>query len=488
MNPALSERDTVLLAHSYYLRYDPKQTEKMKPYAPLATLLVASLLRQGGYQVRLFDAMLADGVEEFHRVLERDRPGVVGIVEDNFNFLTKMCTTRMREAALDMIRRAKGQGCLVAVNGADAVDQPALYLGAGADAVILGEPEHAMRELLSLWQQDQDALPAKVAGLVIRDPASNGGPPRLHRTSQRPTLTDLDALPFPTWDLVDVERYRAAWTGAHGRLSWSMATSRGCPYRCNWCAKPIFGTRYTQRSPGNVAEELRQLGDAVSPDHVWFADDIFGLTPKWIEAFAREVTARGARTAFTVQSRVNLMKPRVVAALAQAGAEEVWLGVESGAQHILDAMDKGTTLEDVREASRNLRAHGIRACWFIQLGYLGEEWDDIVHTRDLIRAEQPDDIGVSVSYPLPGTTFYETVRSQLHGKTNWSHSDDLDMMFGGTYRTEFYRSVRDLLHEEVRRPNRRTGTEQAALDARWEELRRDEQGARRSNGGSLPTR
>src|SRR5262249_26699172 len=180
---------------------------------------------------------------------------------------------------------------------------------------------------------------------------------------------------------------------------------------------------------GNVAAELAALRRTVRPDHVWFADDIFGLTSHWLETFAREVVALGAATPFTMQSRVDLMTDAAVAALAEAGAEEVWLGVESASQAVLDEMNKGSTVAEVRDATRRLKRHGIRACWFIQLGYPGEEWDDIVLTRDLIRNERPDDIGVSVAYPLPGTAFYDRVHEELRAKTNWSDSDDLAMMF-----------------------------------------------------------
>jgi anaerobic magnesium-protoporphyrin IX monomethyl ester cyclase len=312
-----------------------------------------------------------------------------------------------------------------------------------------------------------------VQGLALPPAEGAAGdlaPSDVRRTGLRPRLQNLDALPFPAWDLVDVERYRAAWTGAHGRLSWNMVTSRGCPYGCNWCAKPVFGRRYSQRSPADVAEELRLLKTEVRPDHVWFADDIFGLTPAWIEAFAEQVTRRGARTPFTIQSRVNLMKPRTVAALEEAGAEEVWLGVESGSQRILDAMEKGTRIEQVREATRNLKGRGIRACWFIQLGYLGESLEDLERTRDLILEERPDEIGVSVSYPLPGTPFFDTVRSHLNGKRNWEETDDLDMLFHGTYTTAFYKWVRDLLHDEV--DGYREGG--GPLDERWAGLRAEE--------------
>ena len=455
-------RAPVLLAHSYFLRYDPKQQEKMKPYPPLGTLIAAGLLRERGYDVRFFDAMLSEGTEAFARTLAELRPRIVGIFEDNFNFLTKMCTVRMREAAHDMIRAARGGGARVVVNGSDAVDRPELYLAAGAHAVIVGEVEATAAELFGIWSDDPDAPLTGVAGLAL--PGVDGA--GVMRTSARSGMKDLDALPMPAWDLIDAELYRHAWTAAHGRFSWNAVTSRGCPYGCNWCAKPVFGRRYVQRSPESVAEELRLLRASVAPDHLWFADDIFGLTADWIERFAEAVRARGPVIPFMMQSRANLMEPRVTRALREAGCEEVWLGVESGSQKILDAMDKGTRVAQVRSATRNLRAEGIKTGWFVQLGYPGETWQDILLTRDLIREERPDEVGVSVSYPLPGTRFFEAVKSQLGPKTNWVHSDELAMLFQGTYETAFYRKVRELIHAEVR-------------DVAWD----DEDGVRRLDEG-----
>jgi anaerobic magnesium-protoporphyrin IX monomethyl ester cyclase len=303
-------------------------------------------------------------------------------------------------------------------------------------------------------------------GLALPGPAGT-----VHRTPPQSFVEDLDTLPLPAWDLVDLPRYRKAWNAAHGRLSWNLVTTRGCPFHCNWCAKPLYGTRYAQRSPAGVAEEIRLLKEQVAPDHIWFADDIFGLTPRWIESFAEEIARRDARLPFMMQSRVDLMTPSAVAALAEAGAEEVWMGVESGSQRILDAMEKGTRVDQVRRATRLLRQHGIRAAWFLQLGYPGEEWGDLLLTRELLRAERPDDIGVSVSYPLPGTAFYESVRSQLGTRTNWSDSDDLAMMFEGTYSGDLYRKVRDLLHAEaLLLSGGAAGPTQAGVDAAWDDL------------------
>ena len=452
----------LLLAHSYFLRLDPKQVEKMKPYPPLATLLAAGALRARGHDVRLFDAMIASGVDEFAQLVRDVRPAIVGIFEDNFNFLTKMCTVRMREANHAMIRAAKAAGARVAVNGSDASDRPELYLAAGADAVILGEVEETAAELFELWRTPAAAAD-QVRGLVL---ARDDG---LARTPVRAPVHQLDGRPLPAWDLVDVATYRSAWRAAHGRFSWNMVTSRGCPYGCNWCAKPVFGRRYTQRSAADVAHELARVKREIAPDHVWFADDIFGLTAPWIEAFADEVERLDAAVPFMVQSRANLMTTRTTRALRRAGCEEVWLGVESGSQKILDAMEKGTEVDEVRVATRNLRAHGIRTGWFLQLGFLGEEWPDILSTRDLVRDERPDDVGVSVSYPLPGTRFFQMVRDELGARTNWVDSDELAMLFQGTYATPFYRRVRELLHAEVRGDRAR-----AALDAEWAELERDE--------------
>jgi radical SAM superfamily enzyme YgiQ (UPF0313 family) len=430
----------ILVAHSYFLNNDPKQHARMKPYSPLATLLTAATLRRQGHDVALFDAMLASGLGAFEASLDATSPSVVAIVEDNFNYLTKMCTLRSREATLGMIREARERGARVVVNGSDSADRPALYLDAGADAVLVGESEMGVLELANAWTKNPRASITGIPGLVLPDNV---------RTAPRAATRDLDALPFPAWDLVDVDAYRRAWTNAHGRLSWNMATSRGCPYGCNWCAKPVFGRRYTQRSPGAVAAEMQHLKNEIGPDHLWFADDIFGLTAEWIAEFARAVAREGARTPFMMQSRVNLMRPDVVSALASAGAEEVWLGVESGSQKVLDAMDKGTRVDDARAATRTLKAHGIRACWFIQLGYPSETWNDILLTRDLIRDERPDEIGVSVAYPLPGTKFHDKVVAELGAQRNWEHTDDLAMLFRGSYSTAFYRQLRDVLHREV---------------------------------------
>ena len=139
----------------------------------------------------------------------------------------------------------------------------------------------------------------------------------------------------------------------------NMVTTRGCPYHCNWCAKPIWGQRYNTRSPENVAAELKWLKDTYHPDHIWFVDDILGLKPGWMERFADAVERQDARLPFKCLSRVDLLvRGDTVDALRRAGCQIVWVGAESGSQKVLDAMEKGTTVEQIYDASRRLHAAG----------------------------------------------------------------------------------------------------------------------------------
>ena len=233
----------------------------------------------------------------------------------------------------------------------------------------------------------------------------------------------MDSLPRPAWDLVDVEQYRNAWLDRHGYYSMNMVTTRGCPYHCNWCAKPIWGQRYNSRSPEAVAAELKWLKETYHPDHIWFVDDIMGLKPGWMRRFADEIERLDAHVPFKCLSRVDLLlRDGDIDALRRAGCQIVWVGAESGSQKILDAMEKGTKVEQIYEASRRLHAAGVKVAFFLQFGYPGETREDIELTLQMVRDCQPDDIGMSVSYPLPGTKFYDRVHDELGAKQNWQDS------------------------------------------------------------------
>jgi anaerobic magnesium-protoporphyrin IX monomethyl ester cyclase len=434
----------VLLTHSYHLLYDRKQVRKMQPYPPLGTLYAASVLRERGISVAVFDSMLNEPETGFLETLRVHRPKLVAIYEDDFNFLTKMCLTRMRELAWDMTKMARESGARVVVHGSDASDHAGDYLRHGCEYVLDGEAEHTLLQIASAMRTGSD--PSQIAGIRwLKDPEDRRSIHVTQKKSARPSVS----YPIPARDLIDFSAYRAAWKRQHGYFSMNLIASRGCPFRCNWCAKPIFGDNYQLRPAREVAQEMQLLRDEYGAEHLWFADDIFGLNRHWIEEFAAAVVEFDCAVPFKVQARADLMTKETARALKRAGCAEVWMGVESGSQKVLDAMDKGLRVDEVTAARHHLKQQGILACYFLQLGYPGESWEDIQKTISLVRETRPDEIGVSFSYPLPNTQFYARVREQLGAKQNWSDSDDLCVMFKGAYTDHFYRAVRDALHSEV---------------------------------------
>ncbi len=438
----------VLIGQSYFLRFDSKQWQGMQPYPPLGAMYAASYIRSAGYAVAFFDAMLADSETDWESALDRHRPEVAVLYEDNFNYLTKMCLSRMRAAAMIMIRAARDRGCTVIVAGSDATDNAGLYLEAGAHYVLIGEGELTLRELLDALTRRSDSLPSAIAGLAYQSSESSV---ETCYTERRPDIRDPDQLPFPAWDLIDVDRYRSIWRTRHGYFSMNLVTTRGCPFHCTWCAKPIWGQRYNARSPENVVAEMRLLQDRYQPDHLWFADDIMGLQPKWLNRFADLLEAENLQIPFKSLHRADLLlRGTTIDDLRRAGAHTVWMGAESGAQSVLDAMKKGTTVEQIRLAAQKLHAAGIQVGFFLQFGYPGEGRQEIDSTLQLVRDCRPDDIGISVSYPLPGTPFHASVQRELGEKRNWSDSSDLAMLYQGPYSTEFYRRLHVIVHREFR--------------------------------------
>ncbi len=434
----------ILLTHSYFMKFDIKQWRTMQPYAPLGTLYAAAVLRGAGMSVAFFDTMFASSENELTRAIDLHHPSAVVIYEDSFNYLTKMCLERMRTAAFRMIDISKRAGCRVVVTGSDASDNVMQYLEKGADYLIFGEGENTLQELCSRLISGKETDLGSVEGISF---LSHG---TAVRTAPRQPVRDLDSFPFPAWDLVDLDTYRRAWS-RHGYFSMNIVTTRGCPFGCNWCAKPIYGRGYNSRSPNNVVDEIEWLKKVYRPDHLWFCDDIFGLKPGWIEEFREAVLRKNVRIEYKCLSRPDLLlKENSFDALAASGCRTVWIGAESGDQRILDAMEKGTTVEQIREATRRLKERRIKVGYFLQFGYPGEKYDMIKKTMAMVRDERPDEIGISVSYPLPGTKFYDIVRSRIGNKHNWYDSDDLALLFPGEFRPDFYVTLHRIVHQRHR--------------------------------------
>jgi anaerobic magnesium-protoporphyrin IX monomethyl ester cyclase len=430
----------VLVAQSYFLHFDPKLEEAGKPVPPLGSLVCAAVLRERGFDVHFFDAMLATSEEGCDEALGLSKCDALVIFEDSFNYLTKMCLERMRLAAARMIGMARARGLRVIVAGSDASDDPRYFLEAGATAVATGEAELS----IAAWLESEDRQPAGIPGIVTLDDRGE-----LVSAGPRTPVRDVDSFPSPAWDLADIPSYRRAWEDRHGCFSLPLAASRGCPFHCNWCAKPIWGQRYAAMSPERAASEFKTL-KGLGATHVNVVDDVFGLAPGWLEMFGERLSEMAASLPYRCLSRADLLTDRLVEGLRRSGCTMVWIGAESGSQKILDAMEKGTTVDEIRAAAARLRAASIKVGFFLQFGYPGETEADIQATLELVDEVLPDDIGISVSYPLPGTRFHARVSHEMAKETHWYDSSDLAMLFQGRHLTRFYRVLHRYAHARFR--------------------------------------
>lgn len=402
-------------------------------------------MRKEGYNVSLFDTALIDSPELIIPVIKKNKPDYLVIYDDGFNYLTKMCLTNMREAAFRIAEIAKQNGITVIESSSDAADHYEKYLDRNVDFVIIGEGELTLKELINKLDKKENDF-ENLDGLAFRKDG------KTIKSSQRQILKELDTLPMPAWDLINIHDYKDIWLTHNKYFSLNIATTRGCPFKCNWCAKPIYGNRYNVRSPQNVIDEIKFLQKSFGVNHFWMCDDIFGLKPGWVQEFNDLVKQNKLLFKYKIQSRVDLLlQEDTITALAQSGAETVWVGAESGSQKILDAMEKGTTIEEIHTAVELLKKNNIRVGFFLQFGYPGETKADINKTIEMVLNLMPDEIGISVSYPLPGTKFYENVKDQLKQKSNWTDSDELALMFRNTFPPAYYKRLHRYVHKAYRK-------------------------------------
>jgi radical SAM superfamily enzyme YgiQ (UPF0313 family) len=435
----------ILVGQSYFRVLDPKELERKMPYPPLGTLYAAAILKELNHQVIFFDSMMSTDPAEFIGKIESEKPDLLLIYDDEFNYLTKMCLSKMRDAAISFIRKAKTKGISAVVYSSDATDFPLPYLKNGTDAIIFGEGESTLKEVINSVSRgtfEEDKISIK--GLKFWD----GN--KVFATPKR-KLTDMNLLPDPDYTVVNIEEYRKEWITNHGYFSLNISTTRGCPYKCNWCAKPLYGQTYSSVSPQKASMQFKYLKENFAADHIWITDDIFGLKPNWIKEFNDELKKLNLFLPYKCLTRPDLLlHNNTINYLKESGCRTIWIGAESGSQKILNSMEKGTSADQIYKAAEDVHKAGMEIAFFIQFGYPGEDWKDIKLTRKMILDCLPDDIGISVSYPLPGTKFYERVKADLKEKTNWIDSDDFDPMFSGFYERSFYKFLHRFVHSEYR--------------------------------------
>jgi radical SAM superfamily enzyme YgiQ (UPF0313 family) len=417
----------LLLTHGYFLNEDVKEQQIMKPYAPLGLLYLSSHLRARGFDVEIYDSTFGS-FAELCGLLQSGEPGVLGIYG---NLLT-------RSNVLRIIGAARMCGWRVVLGGPEPANYAAEFLNAGAEIIVTGEGEIALERLMGAGfdRSRFDGVP----GLIFRDAAG-----RTTRTGTVEQIRDLDRQPWPDRERIELPRYLATWRAHHGAGSLSVITARGCPYKCNWCSHSVYGMTHRRRSPAAVAAEVEWLLDRYQPDMLWMADDVFTIHPGWLFEYAAELKRRRIRIPFECITRADRMNERIADTLREMACMRVWIGSESGSQRILDAMQRGVTVSQVRDAVELCRRNGIQSGMFLMWGYEGEDISDIEATVEHVRMCRPDVFFTTVSYPISGTPYYQKVSDRLVKLKPWAESTDRDLRIRGRHSRRFYQYADQLL-------------------------------------------
>jgi anaerobic magnesium-protoporphyrin IX monomethyl ester cyclase len=421
----------ILLTHGYFLYEDPKELQIMKPYPPLGILYICSHLRKKGLDAEVFDSTFSSR-QQLWNVLKQGPASILGIYA---NLMT-------RSNVVEILGAAKELGWQTVVGGPEPGAYVEEYLAAGADVVVIGEGELTLEELVPALHSRADLH--HVDGIAFK--ASDGA---VVRTKPREQIKDIDAQPWPARELIDMSRYVSVWREHHGMGSVSLITARGCPYHCRWCSHEVFGKTHRRRKPASVADELEWLIHRYQPQMAWMADDVFTIHHGWLFQYAAELRQRGVKLPFECISRADRLNLQVVETLAEMGCFRVWIGSESGSQRILDAMERGVTVEQVQNAVALCRSVGIQTGMFLMWGYEGEELSDIEATVEHVKKADPDIFFTTVAYPIKGTPYFSEVADRVEGIKPWKESSDREFSVRNRHSRQFYKFADKLLRSEV---------------------------------------
>ena len=433
----------VLLTHGYFLHEDAKEKAIMKPYPPLGILYLSAWLDRHGIENAVFDTTFS-ARETLQQYLLEQRPPIVALYT---NLMTKLNVI----AIIRFIRAQKTLAdTLVVLGGPDVTHNAGDYLATGADLVVIGEGEQTMLEIvecgisrvLGIFRTPHSVPSSRdiphsvfqhIPGLAFLLPDGS-----VHRTAPREKMRDLDDLPLPNRQKINLRQYLDAWKQAHGHSAISVSTQRGCPYTCRWCSTAVYGQSYRRRSPKAVVDEIEWLQQHYTFDLIWFVDDVFTVSHKWLEGFRDELRRRDIRVQFECITRADRLNDDVIQVLKDCGCFRVWIGAESGSQRIIDAMDRRVDVLQVRDMIRAAGRAGIQTGTFIMLGYPGETEADIRETVEHLKAANPDLFTITVAYPIKGTGLYEEVEASAFSALPWAERTDRDLDFQRTYPRRYY--------------------------------------------------
>lgn len=413
---------SVLLTHAYFLEEDAREQKIMRPYVPLGILYIAAYLDEKGIDNHVFDSTFSNKAKLYDHLLQH-KPTIAGLY---VNLMTKL-------NALAIIRFIKSHlpDTFIVLGGPEVTHNAENFLNEGADCIVIGEGEQTMFEVVSQRLSGKGRL-HDIVGIAFMH--NN----QLIQTPEREKIKTLDDLPAPARHKINLSHYLEAWRKHHGKNAISVSTMRGCPYTCKWCSRAVYGLSYRRRSAEKVADELAVIKTQYNPDSLWFVDDVFTISHKWLREFSEALNKRNVQIPYECITRADRMNEEVIQLLKDTGCFRVWIGAESGSQKVIDLMDRRVDVNKVRDMIRLTRQHGIEAGTFIMLGYPGETEHDIEETIHHLKESNPDHFTITVAYPIRGTELYEEVEAIQTTKPDWTSGTDRDIDFKRTYSRRYY--------------------------------------------------
>jgi anaerobic magnesium-protoporphyrin IX monomethyl ester cyclase len=426
----------IVFTHGYFISEDPKELEIMRPYVPLGILYISAWLQKNNYNNEVFDSTFSTFELQKQFILE-NKPDVLAIYT---NLMTKLNVLRT-------IQFVKSQSTLkhtkIVLGGPEVTNHIDKFLEHGADYIIQGEGEETMLELVQFLDQKSELNRTQIAGLAFKD--ENG---QTIFTNERGKLKNLDELPMPNRTKVNLQLYFDAWKAKHGTSAISINTMRGCPYSCKWCSRAVYGQSYRRRSAKHVVDEIEWIQNNYKVDSIWFVDDVFTVSHKWLNEFTQELGNRKLKIAYECITRADRMSEEVIDLLKESGCFRVWIGAESGSQKVIDLMDRRVDVLQVRDMIRKAQAKGVQAGTFIMVGYPGETEEDIFETIKHLKDSDPDIFTITIAYPIKGTPLFIEIESDITTKLPWESSTDRDIDFKRTYSRNYYNfAVKHIVNE-----------------------------------------
>ncbi len=423
----------ILLTHCYFLEDDEKEQQIMRPYPPLGILYISGYLEDQGIANEVFDTTFSSK-KDFRSYLLDQRPPLIGIY---VNLMTKI-------NVLESIRFIKENlpDTKIILGGPEVTYSAENFLRYGADYIVIGEGEETMTELVNSLILVPAGMEDDVAEKVSHQRSITGiaylEDKKFIQTPERQKIRDLNELSTPNRKKINLHLYLDAWKKRHSKNALSVSTMRGCPYTCKWCSRAVYGLSYRRRNPDKVVEELVQIKKDYNPDSLWFVDDVFTISHKWLSTFRDELQKHNLLIPYECITRADRLSEEVILTLKETGCFRVWIGAESGSQKVIDLMDRRVDVNQVRDMIRLTRKHGIEAGTFIMLGYPGETEEDIEETIHHLKESNPDHFTITVAYPIRGTELFQEIEAIQTTKLDWSISTDRDVDFKRTYSRRYY--------------------------------------------------